>query len=60
MLETNPHYPSTTPEQAKQHILALIPIGHKNQFIGLLNTYKNSLIKEMQSQDKSIQYPPND
>ena len=55
MLKTNPQYPSTTPEQAKQHILALIPIGHKNQFIGLLNIYRNSIIKEMQSQAKSIQ-----
>ena len=55
MLENNPHYQTTTPEQAKQHILSLIPLGYKNQFIGLLNIFQNSLIKEMQSKPKNVQ-----
>ncbi len=54
MLKTNPLYQSTTPEQAKKHILALIPAGHKNQFSGLLNILQNSIIKEMQTEDKSV------
>ena len=52
MLKTNPLYQTTTPEQAKKHILALIPAGSKNQFSGLLNILQNSIIKEMQNQNK--------
>lgn len=43
----NKLYPVSTPEQAKNHILALVPVGHKNQFNGLLATYRNSIIKEV-------------
>lgn len=52
MLETNPHYPTTSTEQAKKHILALVPAGSKNQFAGLLATYQNSILKEVQSKSK--------
>lgn len=55
MLKTNPLYQTTTPEQAKKHILALVPIGRKNQFQGLLNILQNSIIKEMQNQDKNVE-----
>lgn len=43
----NKLYPVSTSEQAKNHILALVPVGHKNQFNGLLATYRNSIIKEV-------------
>lgn len=47
MLTTTPLYPTTSIEQAKNHILALVPVGQKNQVIGLLLAYQNSLIKEL-------------
>lgn len=53
MLKINPLYQTTTPEQAKKHILTLIPIERKNQFQGLLNILQNSIIKEMQNQNKT-------
>lgn len=50
MLKNNPLYPITTTESARKHILALIPVGQKNQIIGLLNTLQNSILQEAQSE----------
>lgn len=44
-----PLYPTPTAQQAKNHILALIPVGQKNQIHGLLLALQNSIIKEVQS-----------
>lgn len=50
MLEINPLYPTTSKESALKHILALIPVGQKNQFIGLLHVFQNSIIQEAQNE----------
>lgn len=49
MLKENPLYPTPPSEQIKKNILALTPVGHKNQMTGLLLAYKNSIIKEIQT-----------
>ncbi len=41
-----PLYPTPTSQQAKNHILALIPVGQKNQVLRLLLALQNSIIKE--------------
>ena len=43
-----PLYPTPTAQQAKNHILALVPVGQKNQVLGLLLALQNSIIKEVQ------------
>lgn len=50
MLEINPHYQTTTPEEARKHILALVPINQRNQFAGLLTIYQNSIIQALMDQ----------
>lgn len=46
---TTPLYPTPSIKEAKSHILALIPVGQKNQVHGLLLALQNSIIKEAQS-----------
>lgn len=53
MLKTSPLYPTSSEPEAKSRILALIPVGQKNKFTALLGCYRNSIIKELQSQDNS-------
>lgn len=47
-IKTNPLYPTSPSHKAINHIMALTPIGKKNQMLGLLLTFQNSLIKENQ------------
>lgn len=52
-IKTNPLYPTSSSHKTISHIMALTPIGKKNQMLGLLLTFQNSLIKE--SQNRGVQ-----
>lgn len=44
MITINTLYSTSTPSLARKHILSLVPIHQRNQFLGLLMVYQNSII----------------
>lgn len=46
-MKFNPLYPVPSTDEARKHILALVPIEKRNLISGLLECYRNGLIKEM-------------
>ena len=44
-------YPTTEEHLARKHILAVVPSGQRTFMEGLLNIYRNSLIKELSHDD---------
>ena len=46
---TNPLYPTPSIDKAKNHLLALIRVGNKNEALALIATLQNAIIKELTS-----------
>lgn len=47
----NKIYPTTEEHLARKHILAIVPSGQRTFMEGLLNIYRNSLLKEFTHDD---------
>ncbi len=47
MLVKSPLYPTPTIDEAKKHILALLPPHKRNEVLGLLQTLQNSIINQV-------------
>ena len=44
---TNPLYPTPSINKAKNHLLALIRVGNKNEALALIHTLQNAIIQEV-------------
>ena len=46
-MSVNPLYPTPSINKAKNHLLALIRVGNKNEALALIHTLQNAIIQEV-------------
>jgi len=47
MLTKNPLYPTPSIDKAKNHLLALIRVGNKNEALAIIHTLQNAILNEV-------------